>query len=498
MDRFRIVVEGMKRPDSKTRYETAEALPALPFFDGVLFPVGGKFAVASGRQVEADSIRKHEQTHGDIGNLIGHPLPLVGLLAMSICLVTGNPTKFREQLAGFRGDRHGEVLGIVKPLPFALGDEGANVLHQHIQSVRTASLLFHAPHVAPDLRRFKAKLGAAALKGSDNVSRKPWLLRMTSAWGTPRRSTHLGTPQQRRLRPFIDRMGPTSSVLPIASRVDRLPVLPMVVARLLALNPNADDYFDQVVELVGLEPTYAARLLVAANSVEARGHQTIETILDAVVRLGASRVSSLVVNMSVVRVFVPQTPMQRALWVHAVQVACGARHLARLAQDPELKPEQAYLAGLLHDIGHFLMLDDRAEELASVEAAQWSQPLELLSAEESTFGCTHAEVGARAAEQWGFPESVVQTIRLHHSHRTRIERLVGQRTARLTEIISLADHALFSALCDEETAGLDDPEVQKRLKKALPKWYPKPTKRFFAQMQLALDDATQAVHALGI
>lgn len=302
----------------------------------------------------------------------------------------------------------------------------------------------------------------------------------------------------RRLRgpPFIPPVTPAAAV--VMERLDQLPVLPMVVARLLALDPRSDAYFDEVVELVSLEPTFAARLVAAASAIEVRGRAPIRGVRGAAVRLGARRVSALVTSMAVVRVFVPRTDWERSLWRHAVEVACGARQLARLSGDRAIDPEAAYLAGLLHDLGRFLLFDVAPEELRRVEETSWRDADELVAAERAIVGADHAELGARAAARWGLPNELVEVIRRHHACGVPAE--LGHLPAKLLEIVRVADTALFGSLHHGQLPLSQLPVAEARafLEQALPRWYPSPDASLIARLVESERDAERALGLLGL
>ena len=75
----------------------------------------------------------------------------------------------------------------------------------------------------------------------------------------------------------------------------------------------------------------------------------------------------------------------------------------------------AYLIGLLHDIGRFVMFEHAAPELLEVDESNWETPEELIEAEVEVYKFTHSELGYRAAVHWQLPKSIREAIRLHHT-----------------------------------------------------------------------------------
>lgn len=258
----------------------------------------------------------------------------------------------------------------------------------------------------------------------------------------------------------------------LLKKVDTLPVLPRVLSQLLELDPSAPTWFDDLVKIVEAEPSYAIRLIGAANSMASHAVTPISRIRDAVVRLGAREVSNLAISMSVVRVFVPRNDWERGLWTHALEVAAVARALARHA-GLGLNFEQAYLGGLLHDVGRFIMFDVAPAALREVDEAVWDTPAQLVSAERDICGLDHAAIGAEACVRWSIPEHFANLVRFHHD--TNIEAAMPGNDGRIGSLVQVADLASFSAVSSSHTllrlVDLPPAEGEAMLRKVLPAWY---------------------------
>lgn len=226
----------------------------------------------------------------------------------------------------------------------------------------------------------------------------------------------------------------------LEKHIDALPVLPTVVARLLTLDRSSDRHFDEVLRLISADPAYSLRVVAAANSASSAPPRPIVTLPAAIARLGSVNAVNVVVAASITRVFIPHDSSERGLWRHALQVGTLARGLAAVLREPGLDPEQAYLSGLLHDVGRFVMLQEAPEGLHAVEHGEWVRPEELLASERATFGITHAELGALACVRWGLPPPVVQMVRDHHLPPG------SPGTPRVTTLVTLADAALFPSV----------------------------------------------------
>ena len=157
--------------------------------------------------------------------------------------------------------------------------------------------------------------------------------------------------------------GPRTTIAKLEQRLTELPVLPVVLLELLRLDPAADDHYEQVSRLIGSDPALATRVLRVANSAAYSRGRTLVHLEDAIARVGSVPCANLVIAESAARVFAPRHAWQRGLWVHAIGVAVLAQSLAASGLIRGADPSLCYLAGLLHDIGRFVLYLEAPEEL---------------------------------------------------------------------------------------------------------------------------------------
>ena len=193
--------------------------------------------------------------------------------------------------------------------------------------------------------------------------------------------------------------------------------LPTSVTRVLNAVDNQMSNAGIVGELLGLDHVLAARVLQAANSAYLGYIPSCSNLTDAVVRLGFNRVRIIV--LGVVTSSALETPLKgycyssTDLWNHSVSVATAAQWLARTLRYPH--PEEAYVAGLLHDIGktalNHLIIGIYHEFYKMVT----EKSLPVYRVERMYFGLDHAFVGGMMAEKWNFPENLIYGIKHHHT-----------------------------------------------------------------------------------
>jgi len=128
----------------------------------------------------------------------------------------------------------------------------------------------------------------------------------------------------------------------------------------------------------------------------------------------------------------------RELWRHSIAVAAGARLLASQVEDVE--PSEAFLAGLIHDIGMIVELQACRDAFGTVIAAVSADPtLSFRLAEEQHIGASHEAFGEALCAAWRFPAALRRVTGYHHRP-LQLPPSIGQ----LTAVVHIADHLAAS------------------------------------------------------
>lgn len=236
--------------------------------------------------------------------------------------------------------------------------------------------------------------------------------------------------------------------------IDRLPVLPTVVARLMVLDREDEGYFEEVLGLVEADPTVAARILAAANAAASSPRDPVASVRVALARLGSRGAARAIMDAGVSKVFIPRTDWEKSLWRHALQVGGALRALADLDPSGSVDRDVAYAVGLLHDVGRLVMFQAAPEVLHQIDEGGLDSPQALVEAERRLCGITHAELGARACRRWGLPDVLVDAVARHHHP-------VGNTTDPVGLLIAMcrfADLAMFPSAMPGTRGLVDDPE----------------------------------------
>ncbi len=195
-----------------------------------------------------------------------------------------------------------------------------------------------------------------------------------------------------RVREFLDEPG---SDLPV---FDRTALLVHQEAT------KADPDTDRVISYIVQDQVLVAEVLKVANSSFFRGIKKISRIQDAVVRIGLREVVNCVMMATQRKNYSSRNPFVQqytaTLWKHSVACAFGAQWLAKRCNHAELAPE-AFIAGLLHDVGKLLVL----KALVSVGERDKEAPRITKTAADEFVDTMHPECGFLLLERWNLPES---------------------------------------------------------------------------------------------
>jgi putative nucleotidyltransferase with HDIG domain len=193
-----------------------------------------------------------------------------------------------------------------------------------------------------------------------------------------------------------------------------LPVFHPIAVRLQQLLDSMDFTIDEVVRLASEDQALAGQILRMANSVVYVGRVRVETIKEAVVRLGALQVANLAMAASQASLHVSESKVisrnLQKLWQHSHACAVGCRWLALQAGYPHLA-DQAYMAGLLHDVGKLYLLK-ALERLNKSGVAEMALEEELLL---EIFQELHVEQGVRLMQHWNMPQAYIDAVAYHHA-----------------------------------------------------------------------------------
>lgn len=230
----------------------------------------------------------------------------------------------------------------------------------------------------------------------------------------------------------------------ILQQLDDLPTLPTIAVRLLQATADDLTTAKQVVSLISSDPALTARILQLVHRADSGVRVEITSIERAVVLLGFDAVRCAVLALSVFQNFSPQaegpvaTQFKREeFWKHCLAVACCAEMLAEPLRTSGVSPSEAFVCGLLHDLGKVALDAALPKSFGRVVEAADLLRGNIADVERSVIGLDHMVVGKRMAEKWKLPASIRDCIWLHGQDPAALPSTV--RNPRLVNLITLAD-----------------------------------------------------------
>ena len=238
----------------------------------------------------------------------------------------------------------------------------------------------------------------------------------------------------------------------ILRQIDSLPTLPAIAARLLSLTSSDESHAKQVIDLVGADPALSAKVLSLCRTADKGLAGQGLTIDRAVVLLGFNAIRNAVLSVKVFEAFGPHADRpegataipddtkgfdRSAFWLHSLAVGVAAEQIARAHPDRlEFEPDEAFVCGLLHDVGKIALDFVLPKSFARVVELTDLNQANIAEYERRVIGIDHHTAGKRLAQQWGLPHMIADCIWLHGSPFDTLPKLDHRE---MIGLISLAD-----------------------------------------------------------
>ena len=221
----------------------------------------------------------------------------------------------------------------------------------------------------------------------------------------------------------------------LVAAAPELEALPVVAQRVLADVRDERMTIEGIAKRLGTDQALASAVLRHANSALAMPNRRIANLREGIARIGQRALSEVLVRACagpmLDRGLPPYALPRRVAWRHAATASIAARNLAVLLKIGS--PEEASIAGLLHDVGKMVLTSVCPDAAAAAVANARSQRLPVWQAEAQVLGFHHGAVGAALLRSWDLPEAVIDAVAFHHQpHLTRNQ---------LATVVYLADAA---------------------------------------------------------
>jgi HD-like signal output (HDOD) protein len=231
---------------------------------------------------------------------------------------------------------------------------------------------------------------------------------------------------------------PQALVQQAIRKVATIATLPEITVKIIKTVEDPRSSAAQLHRIISHDPALVTRILKVVNSAFYGLPGQIASIERAIVLLGLNAVKNIAVAASLGQLFrgvkLCEGFTAKDLWSHCIAVGVTAREMARQMKLPIA--DEAFLAGLIHDIGILVLLQTAPEQLKTVcdRAKRNAAGKSFCTIEQEITGVTHQMLGIAIAELWKFPRSCQLVAGFHHDPSALED---GHRT--LVNIVHVAD-----------------------------------------------------------
>ncbi|MEC9374334.1 MAG: HDOD domain-containing protein, partial [Planctomycetota bacterium] len=286
----------------------------------------------------------------------------------------------------------------------------------------------------------------------------------------------------------------------ILQQVDALPTLSPIAMRLLRLSASDDADIREIVSLVEADVALTSRLLSLCRRVDKGLGDSITTIDRAVTLLGLDLVRSSLLSVHLYDAMTLQqyadldaeeqesgarTIDRAGLWRHGVATACAAELIAEAHRKshPGLRADEAFLCGLLHDLGKYALDVILPKSFARVAEIATRRQANIAEIERTVIGVDHHTAGKRLAEHWGLPHAIQDVIWLHNQPYASLPELPHRLLIGVTTVADALARELHlgwsgnNALTDSRRAAAECGLDPRKIEALAPKLHARVAKR---------------------
>lgn len=199
-------------------------------------------------------------------------------------------------------------------------------------------------------------------------------------------------------------------LLEFINGIEELPSLPEIYVKLEEeINlPNAS--IDRIAKIIYSDPLISVKILQLTNSAFFGLPNRITNIVQALNYLGIKLIQNLVLSIKLFKSIDTKHPhykIYEEIWNHSSKVAFCAQTIAKLKNLSKIEVDDSFLGGLLHDLGKIVLFEKlNKKEVSSLQ--------EIDNIENQFNSTSHADIGAYLLGVWGLPDSIIETVALHH------------------------------------------------------------------------------------
>jgi putative nucleotidyltransferase with HDIG domain len=202
-----------------------------------------------------------------------------------------------------------------------------------------------------------------------------------------------------------------------ATIVDNISSLPQFPENILTVQKLISDPKSEMADIarqISMDPALTADLLKIVNSAQYMLSKKVDSISDAVKMVGIRGIKNLLYSYGTQKILGDDSSDKKNLWEHSYKTAFFAFNLVKNFRKDRNLLDDAYVGGILHDMGKIIFSNVHPELLSKIKSFCSDRGLPASTLEDLSAGMNHAEIGALVADKWNFPEDLVNAIRYHH------------------------------------------------------------------------------------
>jgi putative nucleotidyltransferase with HDIG domain len=237
----------------------------------------------------------------------------------------------------------------------------------------------------------------------------------------------------------------------VLARIHALPTISPIVIRALQLTYQESSSAREIVAVMESDTRFSARVIAAANLPLYGLPRTVKTVAEVVMLLGTDALREVVLTAAAGELL--HRPLTgyglrpQEFWVHSVACAMAAEIVAEITGYNNRA--EAFIAGLLHDVGKIVLNDDMQSAAPFVRDQMARDHCTFLDAERTVLGYEHCDIGARVVRSWSTPLHIAQAIALHR------KPIVERQTVPLAGYVHLGEALVSIAGIGIGFEGLD-------------------------------------------
>jgi putative nucleotidyltransferase with HDIG domain len=200
----------------------------------------------------------------------------------------------------------------------------------------------------------------------------------------------------------------------IVDNINSLPQFPENILMVQKLIADPKSEMADIARQISMDPALTADLLKIVNSAQYMLSKKVDSISEAVKMVGIRGIKNLLFSYGTQKILGDDSTDKKNLWEHSYKTAFFAYNLVKNFRRDRNLLDDAYVGGILHDMGKIVFSNIHPELLNKIKGFVSDRRMPASTLEDLSAGMNHAEIGALIAEKWNFPENLVSTIRCHH------------------------------------------------------------------------------------